>query len=171
MNSSDKEKQSTEQIFRTLYKNYQKEIRSFLYWSLPAQDVDEVFQEVFMKAWKALEKDSIKVERAYLYKIASNQRVDFYRKFSRQIQADKSRDPYLIENISPEDKDLHILVKEIISSLPEKYRDIFVCYYKLEMSIGDISNSLNVKEGSVKSRLHKARELFRVAYGEHSNEK
>ena len=41
--------------------------------------------------------------------------------------------------------------------LPGKYKDVILCFYFLDMSIKEIAQALNVKEGTVKSRLSRAK--------------
>lgn len=50
------------------------------------------------------------------------------------------------------------LVAEIISALPEDQRLCVMLYYREEMSISEISQALEVSEGTVKSRLNYARQ-------------
>ena len=46
--------------------------------------------------------------------------------------------------------------------LPEKYREVLVCLYFEERSVAECAKVLGISEGTVKSRLSRAREKFRV---------
>ena len=48
-----------------------------------------------------------------------------------------------------------------MNSLPENYREVVLCVYFREMSVADTSAALGVPEGTVKSRLARAREVLK----------
>ncbi len=53
-------------------------------------------------------------------------------------------------------------IREIVKSLPTRYRDVVYLHYYEGYSIKEISNILDIKEGTIKSRLFKARDLLKV---------
>jgi RNA polymerase sigma-70 factor (ECF subfamily) len=55
---------------------------------------------------------------------------------------------------------MRIALRKAVASLEEKYRIPVVLYYFDEQNIGFISNTMKIPEGTVKSRLHKARTLI-----------
>ena len=48
-----------------------------------------------------------------------------------------------------------------VAELPKKYRTVIYLYYYEEMTVREIAESLAVSEGTVKSQLHRGRELLR----------
>ncbi|MCL2216838.1 MAG: sigma-70 family RNA polymerase sigma factor [Defluviitaleaceae bacterium] len=52
-------------------------------------------------------------------------------------------------------------LREEVAALPEKFRIPVILYYTVELSISDIASTLSLPEGTVKSRLHKARKLIK----------
>ena len=52
-------------------------------------------------------------------------------------------------------------VRNLIAELPEKYNLPLYLYFAAELSIKEISVCLKVPEGTVKSRLHKAKQLMK----------
>ena len=60
-----------------------------------------------------------------------------------------------------ENQDTSDLIKKSILSLPTKYRDIVLCVYFQEMTILEAANTLNIPEGTAKSRLSRAREKLK----------
>ena len=54
-------------------------------------------------------------------------------------------------------------LRNAVASLEEKYRIPIVLYYFDEQNIGFISEVMKIPEGTVKSRLHKARSLIAEA--------
>ena len=53
------------------------------------------------------------------------------------------------------------LVRSCIAELSEKYRIPIYLYYSSELSVKEISGCLKLPEGTVKSRLHKARIMIK----------
>ena len=56
-----------------------------------------------------------------------------------------------------ENKDTAEMIKEIVLELPDKYRDVILCVYYGDMSIVEAAETLGIAEGTVKSRLYRAR--------------
>ena len=52
-------------------------------------------------------------------------------------------------------------VRRAVLTLPERYRDAIVAYYFEEKDLAAASRVLGVAEGTLKARLHRARELLR----------
>ena len=60
-----------------------------------------------------------------------------------------------------ENRDRDRVVKESVMSLPESYREVLLCVYYHDMSVADTAKSLDIAEGTVKSRLSRAREMLK----------
>lgn len=52
-------------------------------------------------------------------------------------------------------------IQGLVASLPEKYRIPIYLYYSADMQINEISEILSLPEGTVKSRMRKAKELLK----------
>lgn len=71
-----------------------------------------------------------------------------------------------ISHISSKDKNLRSLeLKEAISDLKEDYRTVITLHYIMGFSIKEICSILDEKEGTIKSRLCRARNDLRYFYG------
>lgn len=53
------------------------------------------------------------------------------------------------------------IIRELVDALPEVQRMCILMYYYDEMSVKDISDALHISEGTVKSRLHYARQRIK----------
>ena len=53
------------------------------------------------------------------------------------------------------------MVQRVVASLPEKYRIPIYLYYSANMQINEISEILGLPEGTVKSRMRKAKKLLK----------
>ncbi len=54
------------------------------------------------------------------------------------------------------------LVRESVAGLPERYRIPLYLHYTANLSVQQIAKMLRLPDGTVKSRLHKARKLLKV---------
>ena len=52
-------------------------------------------------------------------------------------------------------------IQQIIANLPEKYRLPIHLYYSAELSVPEIAGVLKIPEGTVKSRMNKAKQLLK----------
>lgn len=118
-------------------------------------DPDDVFQEVFIRYMKNHHKlQSDEHTKAWLIRTTINCSYNIFNSswFKNTVQ--------LMDNISfstEENKDLYYSVLE----LPIKYRTIIHLFYYEDMSILEISESLGIKEGTIKSQLHRGRNLLK----------
>ena len=61
-----------------------------------------------------------------------------------------------------ESQDTKELIKKSVLSLPEKYKEVVLCVYFQEMSIAEAAKTLQIAEGTAKSRLSRAREKLKL---------
>jgi RNA polymerase sigma-70 factor (ECF subfamily) len=133
-------------------------------------EANEITQETFIAALRSLpsykEKQSIK---AWLYTIALNNSRSHLRK--RKVR-DRLRQTltniFQIEaqkQTSPEEAavqgEKETVIWNSLSQLDERLQIVVVLRYFHELSVAEISEILAVKEGTVHSRLHSAREQLR----------
>jgi RNA polymerase sigma-70 factor (ECF subfamily) len=59
------------------------------------------------------------------------------------------------------DKDRDEMVRRAVASLPRKYRDAVILFYFLGENIASAAQALGLPEGTVKTRLSRAREILR----------
>lgn len=57
------------------------------------------------------------------------------------------------------------LVRQAVSTLPAKYRDVIVLFYFHRMDVRRTAHNLGLVEGTVKARLHRGRALLRKRLG------
>lgn len=58
--------------------------------------------------------------------------------------------------------DISNAVQQIVANLPEMYRMPIHLYYSANMSVQEIAQVLHIPEGTVKSRMNKARRLLKI---------
>lgn len=138
------------------------------------QDVEDLTQETFIKAYKALNSFQFKYTfSAWIYRIASNNCIDFLRKKRFQTLSldqsigDEDSNYYIQIEDSSNIPDLNVLfnerkqaLNEAIAKLPEKYREIIHLRHELELDYSEIAEQLKIPLGTVKAHLFRARKLL-----------
>ena len=135
------------------------------------ENADDLYQDTVLTAFrKAGILDLSENPKSYLLSIAVKLSHNFLRKEKRKnekiiLSADETFDN-LPDNAdiqqSTEEKALKSALRKAVAELDEKYRIPVVLYYFDEHNIGFISEVMKLPQGTVKSRLHKARELIAI---------
>lgn len=119
-------------------------------------DAEDVMQEVFLRLVKAdPDFDSEEHAKAWLLRVASNCANDLFRLPWRR------REEPLDENLSAPERPEEGSVTQAVLSLPARYRIPIHLYYYEGYSVAEIAKILGRSEGTVKSRLFRARDLLR----------
>ncbi len=120
--------------------------------------------DVTQQSWLGIIKGLRKLQepesfRAWAYKITTNKSIDWIRKnkASKQISIDEIKDYQ-----QKEKKDTGL--KELLQKLDIKKRAAVSLYYFEKLSVPEISVALKIPNGTVKSRLAKARKELKVLY-------
>lgn len=167
--------------FAELVESYQGRIVSYVYRMLGNyDDAVDLSQEVFLKAYTAL--DSYKPRypfTAWLFRIARNAAIDELRRrkgtmvsldapleleegeVDRQLPAD-SADP---ETAFLRDEFQETL-ETAVAGLDDKYREPLVLRHAAGLSYAAIAEALELPLGTVKTRIHRAREQLRGVLGD-----
>lgn len=135
---------------------------------------EDAFQEVFTKVYKNYNKfKNSSSEKTWIMSITINTcrdmlRISWFKKvrFFKDIDDDSLKDIH--ENVDEEIAEkiqYEELLKEVMN-LPPKYRELIILYYYEELSTIDISAALKIPEGTVRSRLFRARTILKSNIGE-----
>ncbi len=128
---------------------------------------EDMFQEVFIKVNRNLSKfkgnSSIKT---WIIRITINTCKDYLKSaWNKRVVPMKD---YQQDNIvsdsdfeEVESQDIANSIKETVLELPVKYRDVILCVYYGDMSIIEAAETLDIAEGTVKSRLYRARKKLK----------
>ncbi|MBQ8798768.1 MAG: sigma-70 family RNA polymerase sigma factor [Lachnospiraceae bacterium] len=153
----------------TLMRTYGNDVLRMAYSYVKDYDTaEDIFQEVFIKVNAKLSEfrgeSSVKT---WLLRITVNACKDYLKSaYNRKVTMFSEKEE---ENIPAADMAEKIerkqdgeKVREALLLLPEKYREVLVCLYFEERSVAETAKVLGLSEGTVKSRLSRAREKFRV---------
>ncbi len=152
--------------FERLLNDCKSSVERFVNFKISSKpDAEDVLQDIFLTAFQKFavlkNKGSFK---AWIISIAKNKCNDYYRKSitNPSLSIDELPESMLVESrygiVEPS------YVSETVHSLNCKDEQILKLFYMDGYKQQDISNMLDIPLGTVKSRLHTARENFRSAY-------
>ncbi|OEF95684.1 RNA polymerase sigma factor [Desulfuribacillus alkaliarsenatis] len=95
--------------------------------------------------------------RVALNKAKNKVRPSFFKKIT-YLWDIKATDASPLPEEIIEKKDRHEQVREVLTSLPIKYRDVLYLHYYEELKIYEIAEILDVSDSAIKSRLARGRE-------------
>ncbi len=163
------------EAFNPIVMKYRQRIYNMIYQRVSDRETaEDICQEVFLKAWKALPK--FKGQSAlysWIYKIAINCIIDYYRKRNRHNVMNLEEFPEYTDDIphtkgnrTPqsqilENKEFEDIISEAVSRLPFGQRRVFHLRYDEELPIKDIASRLNRSEGTIKTHLFHAHRKLR----------
>jgi len=124
-------------------------------------DADDLFQEVFVRLVSNIEKlESWEHVKAWLIRVTVNcakKHFDLY--WNKNV--DYIEDEERIRGEAACEPPPEHPVREAVSKLPPKYRTAVHLFYYEELSVAEIAERTEQKEGTVKSQLHRAREMLK----------
>lgn len=152
-----------------LFELYNKDVYHTCYYMLRnAEDAEDVCHDVFVTVFRQNWRD-IEHTRTWILRITMNHCLNVLRKnqtrrakqkqierqYDQATQAIKSVDTIVMEKTSAAEWD------ELLKQLPDKLLAVITLRYIGDLSIAEIAEALNIPEGTVKSRLHKALNVLR----------
>lgn len=166
-----------ERAFKALLEKYQRPVFTICLRMVRNRDeATDLAQESFIKVFASLDRyNPAFAFSSWLFKITSNLCIDHLRKrrihtlamdepvesekgeFTRQYE---SPDPTPDETFSRNEKMQKLDAG--IAALPEHYRIMLVLRHQEDMSYEEIAESLSIPLGTVKARIHRAREMLRA---------
>jgi len=166
--------------FTILVTKYKDPLTNYLNMMVGSYDVAaDLAQETFLRVYKNISRYSnIYQFSTWLYRIATNLAIDEMRYRRRRgqvfynnvwggnVTGDSERPELQISDVrrSPSDemlrKESNQVLGDAIRSLPEKYRVAFIMKEVQELPYEAIARVLKCSTGTIKSRLHRARELL-----------
>ena len=170
-----KAKAGDAKAYEGLLKKYKNSVYNLVFRMVrDKHEAEDLTQEAFIKAFNSLV--SFNEEYAFstwLYKIATNNCIDFFRKrklqtysLDKPIQYKDSelqheiRDPELNPEKTILAREKSKIIQQAIESLPEKYHTAIVLRHREEKSYEEIAEILNLPLGTVKARIFRAREML-----------
>ena len=129
------------------------------------EDAEDVSQDVFLKLYSHNTKFESEEElKAWLIRVTTNTCHSYFRNpfRKRKTEIDEKEIENIVGSSSSEQEIIsRKVVMDAVMSLSERYRIVVYLYYYEEYSICQISNTLNIKETTIQTRLSRAREKLK----------
>lgn len=158
-------KEGNLEVFKTIIEKYSSAIYNFSARLVGKDMATDITQEIFIKAWKKLDKFDTKKSsfKTWIFVIAKNTTTDYLRK-KRHVnfsEIENNEDEATFSERIPDEKMLpdealqKIQDKELLNALLEKLtpedKTILVLHYQEEMTFKEISVILTKPENTIKS--------------------
>ena len=165
-----------EKAYRELVELYQAQIFSVVLRMVRRrEDAEDLTQETFVRMFRALDRyDPQRPFAAWIFTIASRLAIDHIRRrrvtpISLTQREAGSDEEYEIDVEDPGLKPDEIATRseeerrteELIQSLPPHYRIVVVLRHQQDLSYDEIAEALHLPLGTVKARIHRAREMLK----------
>lgn len=173
---SDKQKESPSEIFKELMNCSDTVFRICLGFSRNPWEAEDLMQEVYLRAFRKFDSTiNGHFSKEWLFKIAKNTCINHVKKkrLSRIFLVRSDVNP--VEQNTPEQrvilKEQHKMLKVAIGKLPRKLHAVFVLKNYAHLSCLEIALTMGIKQGTVLSRLNRARRAVIDRFKEVNNGK
>lgn len=156
-------KKGREEAYRQIVEEYGNRLLRTCYLILKdREEAEDVVQETFIKVFQKVETFKEKSGLyTWIYTIALNLSRDRLRKKQDIIMIEdewignNDVESYVEKSINKE------ILRNELFEMNSRYREVLVLFYFEELSIKEISNLLNEKEGTIKSKLSRGRNILK----------
>ena len=174
-----------EKAYRELVERYQAQVFSLTFRMVRRrEDAEDLTQDTFVRMFRALDRyDPQRPFAAWLFTIASRLVIDLIRRrrvtpISLTQREAGSDEVYEIEVEDPGLKPDELATRSeeeqrtesLIQSLPPHYRIVVMLRHQQDLSYEEIAEALHLPLGTVKARIHRAREMLKVRIRRTGNE-
>jgi RNA polymerase sigma-70 factor (ECF subfamily) len=149
--------------FDTLYNAHAKAIYRFAFLKTGSQEMaHDVTAETFCRYYEYSQTHkAIDNEKAFLYRIARNYIIDWYRKKSKEGVIAYEIDVHelaasddIIKDLSV--RELYAEVRKAMKHLKKEYEDIIFLHFVEDLSVQEIAKVINATENNTRVTLHRA---------------
>jgi len=156
--------------FGSLYDHYQPKIYRFILVKVGRrEDAEDLTHQTFLGAWQNIGsyKNLGHPFSSWLYRIARNQVIDFYRSRKEETNIDEANPEYLVvpatAHFDVAEKMEIEKVRSAIAKLKQEYQDVLLMRYVEDMPLKNVAEAMEKTEGAVKLLQHRAiKELKKI---------
>jgi RNA polymerase sigma-70 factor (ECF subfamily) len=162
--------------FEVLIQKYRERLTESLRYTFRDVPVDDVVSDAFATAYEKL--GEFRGEASFytwVYRIAVNESIGVYRRSGSPVSLDElasGDESHVLAKVTPQepldktltDQETNHLALEALEKVPALYRQILEMYFLQDLSYDAIAKALRIPQGTVMSRLHKARKLLQDSW-------
>lgn len=148
--------QGDQTAFGMIYDQLIDQIYRYIYFKTPSVEIaEDLTEDVFFKVWKNIKKYKKKgfPFSSWVFRIAHNEVVDFYRKNKEVLALDETWQDQKQENAPHELVEKQLIQKEVqvaLRGLPENQAQAVILRYINDFSNQEISQTMNKSETAVR---------------------
>jgi RNA polymerase sigma-70 factor (ECF subfamily) len=169
MNHQPSPKSLTHEEFQRVFSEWYKPVRSFIYYKCGDMELaEDLAQDSFVKLWENRDRIERSTMKAYLYKIAQNNTINYQKrqqlfyKFQRKGSSDREFDtPEKLAEMAEYEKRL----QEVIAELPDGGREVFLMNRLEDLTYQEIADRLSLSVKAIEKRMSKVLKIFRDRLG------
>lgn len=165
-------KDGNKYAFEMLYRSYNARIYNFVLSMVSDAGVaKDITQDIFLLIWeKRLNIDIEGNFDGYLFKISRNMVYHYVRReLLLQNYVDKLSNEQSEESLEMDEELDYLFLEEyilkLLNELPPSRREIFLLYWKSELSYREIGERLNISEKTVATQVHRSLDFLRSKLG------
>ncbi len=120
-------------------------------------DAEDAVCEAVLKAYENL--DRLKKQerfKSWIMQITANEARKIYRKSKREVGMEH------VDDVMPAFLDDYHELWDAVMTLEEIYREVIILYFYDSLSVKEISKTLHIAEGTVKSRLSRGKKALKA---------
>ncbi len=157
-----------EALVADLFEQYQAPVFAYLYRLVNDREwAHDLSQETFLQLFRTRHRlPEVENRRAWVYRIATNLALNALKRSRRFAWLPwRHADDLQLHAPDPAERmDEHAALERALAELPADYRAPLLLYSHYGFSVREVAKALDLSEGAVKTRLFRAREMFRQAY-------
>jgi RNA polymerase sigma-70 factor (ECF subfamily) len=158
----------TESEFIKIYNENIDKVFRFIFLRVDSPEVaQDLTHQAFLKLWQTNNPD-IKNKQAFLFQIARNQLIDYYRKRnSKPLSLDALEENGIEIPVNSFQNKIELtfemeIIKKALNAIKSEYSEVIIWHYIDNLSTKEIADILNKKENNVRVLLHRAIEALKT---------
>lgn len=147
--------------FSRIYDEYIGKIYRFVYLKVSSRETaEDITSRVFLKGWEThKDKGGIAKPRAFLYQVARNMIIDYYRTKDKAQPVSIESIPHVSDKTDIHEKaalnaDMEA-VKNAIGNIKQEYQDVIIWHYLDDMTVAEIAEIMDKPAGTIRVMLHR----------------
>lgn len=159
--------QGDKRAFGDLYERYMGDIYRYIYYRVShQQDAEDLTEQVFLKAWKGLERFRGEVPfKSWIFRIANNTVIDHYRRRKETVPLEEdslvSGQNHEMEEKLVSDEKFSQLA-DAIGRLSPPHQEVLTLRFISGLCIRDVARIMDRSEGAIRVLQHRALGAARV---------